>query len=126
MTERKNRFFSFSILPPWSNFIFSAIISIYQLINNPINTGVFWTWNKAWRTVLRTNQKSFPSNDITYFFNGNTFFPLKNPYLKSVFFKKKKYSLRVVLNMPGFEKSLYVRAYVRKWRIGGRTKIIYN
>ena len=42
MSEKKKNCFSFSILPQWSNFIFTAIISSYQLIN-PINTGVFRT-----------------------------------------------------------------------------------
>ena len=32
MSERENSFFSFSILSPWSNFIFIATISIYQLM----------------------------------------------------------------------------------------------
>ena len=38
MSEKKGCFF-FSILPTWSNFIFTATISVYQLIN-PINMGV--------------------------------------------------------------------------------------
>ena len=40
MSERKKSCISFSILPPSSNFIFTATISIYQLIN-PITTGVY-------------------------------------------------------------------------------------
>ena len=102
---------SFSILPPSSNFIFTATISIYQLVN-PINTGVFRTWNNQQRAVSRTNQKSsFKWHNL--FFYSNTFFSLKNPYLKSVFFIQNC-SLRVALNRKGFEKSLYVRTYVVK------------
>ena len=111
MSERKKSFFSFSILPPWSNFIFIATISIYQLIN-PINTGVFRTWNNQRRAVLRTNQKSFPSNDITYFFTVTHFFYSKHLIWKVCFFFFQDCSLRVPLNRSGFEKSLYVRIYV--------------
>ena len=109
--RRKELFLVLCFTSMISSFIFTATTSIYQLIN-PINTGVFRTWNNQRSTVLRTSQRSFPSNYITYFFNSNTFPSLKTPCLKSVFFQNC--FLRVALNRPGFNKSVYVRTYVRE------------
>ena len=110
MSERKKSFFSFSILPPWPNFIFTAIISIYQLIN-PINMRGFRTWNTQRRAVLRTNQKSFPQMTLPIFLTVTHFFHSKILIWK-VFFFKKSCPVRVALNRPGFEKSLYLRTCV--------------
>ena len=101
-------FFSFSVLPPWSNFIFRATISIYQLINT-INTAVFRIWNNQNRAVLRTSQKSFLSNDITYFFIVTRFFYSKQLIWKVFFFSK-------LLSQASIEQArvrkITVRAYV--------------
>ena len=118
--RRKELFLLLCFTSMVSSFIFTAIISIYQLIN-PINTGVFRTWNNQRSTVLRTSQRSFPSNYITYFFNNNTFPSLKTRYLKSVFFSE-------LLSQGSIEQTrvqqISVCEYLRTWKIGGRTKIL--
>ena len=104
---------SFSILPPSSNFIFTATISIYQLVN-PINTGVFRTWNNQRRAVLRTNQKSFPSNDIIYFFTVIHFFHSKIRIWKVFFYSK-------LLSQGSIEqkrvRKITIRAYLRSKKL---------
>ena len=79
-------FLSFSILPPCSNFIFIATISICQLINS-INTGVFKTWNIQGNAEWRTNEKPFLQMILPTFYS-NTFLSLKTHNLKSVFLSK--------------------------------------
>ena len=64
------------------------------------------------RTVLRASQKSFSSNDITYFFTVKHFLHSKHLIWKVLFFQNC--FLRVALNRPGFSKSVYVRTYVRE------------
>ena len=108
----KKSCFSFSVLPPWYNFIFTSTIFIYQLINL-INTGVFRTWNNQRSAVFCASQKSFPSNDIIYFLTVTHFFHSKHFIWKVLFFFQNCF-LRIELNRPGLDKSVYVHFYVRE------------
>ena len=103
-----------------SHYFFTATISIYQLIN-PVNTGDFRTWNNQRSAVLRASQKSFPSNDITYFFTVTYFLHSKHLIWK-VFFCAKLLS-HGSIEQARFRQSS-VRAYLRTWNIGGCTKIL--
>ena len=63
--------------------------------------------------MLRPSQKNFLSNDITYYFKVTHFLHSKH-FIWKVFFFFQNCFLRVALNRPGFNKSVYVRTYVRE------------
>ena len=108
MSEKKKSFFSFSVLLPWSNFIFTAIISIYPLIN-PINTGVFRTWDTSEEQCCAPTRKASLHMTLSIFYITHLFHS-KILNWKVIFFQNC--SLRVALNRLEFEKSLYVCTYV--------------
>ena len=101
MPERKKSCSSFSILPPWSNFIFTAAISIYQLINR-INTGVY----------LAPARKAFLQMILLIILKRHISLTQNTSFEKLFFFQNC--CLRGALNRPGFYKSLYVRTYERE------------
>ena len=84
-------------------------------------TEFFRNWNKQWSAVLRASQKSFPSNDITYFFTVKHFLHSKHLIWKVLFSSK-------LLSQGSIEQArvrqISVRAYLRTRKIGGRTKIL--
>ena len=71
--------------------------------------------------MLRASQKSFLSNDITYFFYSNTFPSLQTPYLKSVFFSTLLFQGSIE---QARVRQISVRAYLRTSKIGDRTKTL--
>ena len=112
MSERKKSCISFSILPPWSNFIFTATISIYQLIN-PINTGVY----------CAPARKAFLQMILSIILQERHSFTRNTLFEKCFFFSK-------LLSQGSIEQArvrqITVRAYVRTRKIGGRSKVLYN
>ena len=70
--------------------------------------------------MLCTSQKSFPSNDITYFFTVTHFFHSKHLIQKCF----SKLLSQGSIEHPGFDKSLYLLTYVREKLVVAQTYFI--